>query len=114
MLSKPHKSQQLEREALLSSGWWNNTCSSDHQHHCKWDGITCNSAASITKICLDNKSIKGELGHFNFSCFLQTLESFSVWRNNLSGNIPSQIAALSKLQRLDLGGNNLSGARYKL
>ncbi|KAL5840343.1 hypothetical protein ACOSQ4_012951 [Xanthoceras sorbifolium] len=113
MLNMRRSIEQRLMEQYIASGMVY-TFSSYHQHHCKWDGITCNSAASITKICLDNKGIKGELGHFNFTCFLQTLESFSVWRNNLSVNIPSQIAALSKLQRLDLGGNNLSSARYKL
>ncbi|KAL5775260.1 hypothetical protein ACOSP7_012817 [Xanthoceras sorbifolium] len=102
----PHKSQQLEREDLLSSVRWNNILQVGWYilfHHI----INIIASGMITKVS------KGSLD-FNFTCFLQTLESFSVWRNNLSVNIPSQIAALSKLQRLDLGGNNLSSARYKL
>ena len=98
---------RLEREALLKSGWWSNNIS----RHCYWTGITCNPAGSITSISLYRTGLDGELGQFNFSCF-QNLEHFDVWINNLSGIIPAQVGALSKLTYLDLGSNHFTGQQY--
>ncbi|KAK3199326.1 hypothetical protein Dsin_022741 [Dipteronia sinensis] len=97
---------RLEREALLKSGWWSKI---NNPHHCNWIGITCNQAGSITSISLFGSIGKaGELGQFNFSCF-PNLEYFDVFYNNLSGTIPAEVGALSKLVYLDLSYNNLTG-----
>lgn len=102
---------RLEREALLNTGWWNNSRekASNHSDHCKWAGIVCNLNGSIIRISLSGvNGIRGKLDQFNFSCF-PNLESFRIWYSNISGNIPSEIGALSKLQILDLSHNNLTG-----
>ncbi|KAH9768684.1 putative leucine-rich repeat receptor-like protein kinase [Citrus sinensis] len=105
---------QLERKALLGTGWWvNNGATSGNytSNHCKWTGISCNSAGSVTGVSLllyENDNIKGELGRFNFSCF-PNLKSFKIHSNYiLSGSIPSEIAAVSMLQTLELPSNNLT------
>ena len=103
---------KLEREALLQSGWWSNSSTANYNSttsdHCKWTGVNCNKAGSVTQITLHNNGTKRELDKFNFSCF-PNLEHLSVLSGSLSGYIPSTIAALSKLNHLDLSGNNLTG-----
>ncbi|TXG54022.1 hypothetical protein EZV62_019278 [Acer yangbiense] len=103
-----HTTIQLEREALLNTGWWNNNTLLDH---CKWDGISCNSAGFISRIYLIDHGIKGDLSKFNFSCFAK-LESLDLGGNYLTGTIPPQIGALSTLTALNLGTNNLTGLMY--
>ncbi|TXG54029.1 hypothetical protein EZV62_019285 [Acer yangbiense] len=91
-----------EREALLNTGWWNNNTSD----HCKWDGISCNSAGFISEINLIDQGIEGDLSKFNFSSFAK-LETLDLASNHLSGTIPPHIAALSTLTVLNLSTNNL-------
>ena len=121
---------KLEREALLNSGWWNSSRATANytSNHCKWIGITCNSAGSIVEISsweMDNNGIEAELSQFNFTCF-PNLKIFRISRPSflyertpseigapfLSGRIPSEIGALSKLEGLDLSGGQLTGNRY--
>ncbi|KAK0583716.1 hypothetical protein LWI29_001943 [Acer saccharum] len=108
-ISSPRK---LEKGALLQSGWWSNSSTANYNSttsdHCKWTGVNCNKAGSVTQITLHNNGTKRELDKFNFSCF-PSLEHLSVLSGSLSGYIPSTIAALSKLNHLDLSGNNLTG-----
>ena len=110
---------QLEREAILGTGWWvNNWATANYtSYHYKWTGISCNSAGSVTGVSLlwyENDNINGELGRFNFSCF-PNLKSFKIHSNYLlSGSIPSEIAVVSMLQTLELPSNNLTGKYLSL
>ncbi|KAH9741548.1 putative leucine-rich repeat receptor-like protein kinase [Citrus sinensis] len=104
---------KLEREALVNSGWWNSSRATANytSDHCKWMGITCNSAGSIVEISsieMDNNFTGAELSQLNFTCF-PNLVTFRIWGTLLSGRIPSEIGALSKLQVLDLSRNHLTG-----
>ncbi|GAY55533.1 hypothetical protein CUMW_164910 [Citrus unshiu] len=112
LLSSP---VQLEREALLITGWWYDNWATSGNYtsdHCKWTGIRCNSAGSVIRVSLlwyENDNMKGELGRFNFSCF-PNLKSFKIHSNYLlSGSIPSEITALSMLQTLELPSSRLTG-----
>ncbi|KAH9704165.1 protein kinase domain-containing protein [Citrus sinensis] len=105
----------LEREALLATGWWVNNWATSGNYtsdHCKWTGVSCNSAGSVIGVSLlwyENDNIKGELGRFKFSCF-PNLRNFKIRTNYvLSGRIPSEITALSMLQTLELPYNGLTG-----
>ncbi|KAH9704125.1 protein kinase domain-containing protein [Citrus sinensis] len=110
LLSSP---KLLEREALLGTGWWvNNWATGNYtSYHCKWTGISCNSAGSIIGVSLlwyENDNITGELGRFKFSCF-PNLRSFKIHSNySISRSIPSEITALPMLQTLELPSNNLN------
>ncbi|KAJ4707480.1 putative Receptor protein kinase [Melia azedarach] len=104
-----HHTPELEREALLKSGWWSSIITSNKSsNHCNWTGITCNAAGSITRIDLYASGITGELGRLNFSCF-PNLEYLDLTANNLFGSIPSQIGALSRLESLSLDDNSITG-----
>ncbi|XP_044467997.1 MDIS1-interacting receptor like kinase 2-like isoform X2 [Mangifera indica] len=98
---------QLEKQALLNSGWW--SFKSNFTDHCKWYGFICNSAGSVTDMrLLYNSDLGKELDSFNFSCF-PNLESLNLANNDFSGSIPSQIGALLKLKRLSLQYNHFTG-----
>ncbi|KAH9735373.1 MDIS1-interacting receptor like kinase 2 [Citrus sinensis] len=99
---------EIERQALLNSGWWKDRIPHNTSDHCNWFGITCDYEGRITHIGLAESNIKGELGHINFSCF-PNLQYLDLSNNNLSGSIPSQIGSLSNLKYLDLDRNNLTG-----
>ncbi|GAY42238.1 hypothetical protein CUMW_065240 [Citrus unshiu] len=103
---------KLEREALLNSGWWNSSRATANytSDHCKWMGITCNSAGSIAEISsdeMDNNGNAAELSQLNFTCF-PNLVTFRIWGTLLSGRMPSEIGALSKLEKLVLSHNSLT------
>ncbi|KAH9741559.1 MDIS1-interacting receptor like kinase 2 [Citrus sinensis] len=103
---------KLEREALLNSGWWNSSRATANytSDHCKWMGITCNSAGSIVEISsdeMDNNFTGAELSQLNFTCF-PNLVTFRIWGTLLSGRMPSEIGALSKLEKLVLSHNSLT------
>ncbi|KAJ3685696.1 hypothetical protein LUZ61_014860 [Rhynchospora tenuis] len=100
---------------------------------CRWEGIQCSEAGSITNLCIRACMTDGTLDKFNFSSFpnltrldiayqnfhgeipkeigtLSNLLVLSLIFNNLSGEIPATISNLSKLTHLDLSGNQLTGS----
>ncbi|KAL5741196.1 hypothetical protein ACOSP7_027928 [Xanthoceras sorbifolium] len=109
---------ELEREALFNTGWWSVNVSSDH---CKWTGIACNVAGSITGIDLNNHGIDGKLHKFNFSRFpnleflnlglgnLTNLRLLNLSSNMLVDPIPSSLGHLKNLRVLNLSSNSLGG-----
>ncbi|GAY66998.1 hypothetical protein CUMW_253250 [Citrus unshiu] len=113
----------LEREALLFTGWWyNNWATSGNytSNHCKWTGVSCNSAGSVIGVSLlwyENDNIRGELGRFKFFCFpnlrkmgrLRNLVHLDLSDNYLWGYIPPTLGRLSKLENLHLSSNSLVG-----
>ncbi|KAL9426492.1 hypothetical protein AB3S75_033305 [Citrus x aurantiifolia] len=69
---------EIERQALLNSGWWKGRIPHSTSDHCNWVGITCDYKGSITHIELVGCSIKGELGSLSFSCF-PNLQYLNLW-----------------------------------
>ncbi|GLT40584.1 hypothetical protein SLA2020_147050 [Shorea laevis] len=104
------KSQGPEAEALLKSGWWDDT---PHKstNHCGWPGVTCDGTGSVTEIHSSNPSISvGEkFGKMNFSS-LPNLVRLDLSGLGIKGSIPPQIGALLSLKHLNLSSNNLTGA----
>ncbi|XP_022774484.1 LOW QUALITY PROTEIN: probable leucine-rich repeat receptor-like protein kinase At1g35710 [Durio zibethinus] len=102
-------SLESEAVALLESGWWSNY-SNDTSQRCKWPGISCNNAGSITKInpSADVIQVGNRFGKLNFSSF-PNLVLLDLSNRRIGGNIPPQIGDLSSLKHLDLSYCELSG-----
>ncbi|XP_057953794.1 MDIS1-interacting receptor like kinase 2-like [Malania oleifera] len=108
---------EIEVKALLDSGWWNSTATAGNNTpgfgsglgHCKWGGITCNDADSVTEIFLlysiRNPNLNPRM--INFSSF-PNLELLDLSENGLHGSIPFEIGALQKLKYLNLSHNFFS------
>ncbi|XVE62991.1 hypothetical protein DITRI_Ditri06bG0164000 [Diplodiscus trichospermus] len=98
-----------EAAALLESGWWSGY-SNDTSQRCKWPGISCNYAGSITKINPPASLIQvgDRFGKMNFSSF-PNLVLLDISNRKLGGSIPPQIGDLSTLKYLDLSYCELSG-----
>nr|XP_048326389.1 MDIS1-interacting receptor like kinase 2-like [Ziziphus jujuba var. spinosa] len=117
-----HPASNKEAEALLK---WKNSLqnqsvfeswlfpishtNSTPQSPCKWYGITCNNAGTVTQIELFGRDINGTLQNFDFSSFPHLLR-LDLRRNNLRGTIPSNIGMISNLQWLDLSSNAFNGS----
>lgn len=98
---------QLERNALLDTGWWSSNQTGNNSDHCQWDGIDCNPRGSVIAMHRTYASLGGKL-KLNFSSF-PNLVRLDLVGNELQGIIPFEIGTLSKLTHLHLGFNNLIG-----
>lgn len=87
---------QLERKTLLKTGWWSQrNPSNTTSDHCRWAGVTCNTAVRITKIILRNKQLKGKFGRLKFS-YMPNMEILSLeinslkWKHSITNLYPFQ------------------------
>lgn len=94
-------SSSVEAKALLYSGWWGNF---SLRNHCYLKGITCNGAGSVIRMDAYFCSPHGKLAKMNWSSLLN-LEYLDLSNSRLTGEIPAEIASLSKLEHLDLSFN---------
>ncbi|XVF16581.1 hypothetical protein REPUB_Repub10bG0044300 [Reevesia pubescens] len=109
LLTAASSSLELEGKAILQSGWWR-YYNNETSNRCKWPGITCNPAGSVTRIFRPDESVdfRGKLDDMNFSS-LPNLVSLNITGKVLYGSIPPEIGSLSKLTFLDFSSNYLAG-----
>ncbi|KAJ8772108.1 hypothetical protein K2173_027285 [Erythroxylum novogranatense] len=116
---KPTSGLNSEAEALLKwkssigdqeilRSWVSPSSNSNVTSPCKWRGITCNDAESVTIINLAYTGLRGTLQDLDISSFPNLLR-LDLKFNKLTGTIPSSIGVLSKLQFLDLSTNSFHG-----
>ncbi|KAJ8772141.1 hypothetical protein K2173_027318 [Erythroxylum novogranatense] len=116
---KPTSGLNSEAEALLKwkssigdqeilRSWVSPSSNSNVTSPCKWRGITCNDAESVTIINLAYTGLRGTLQDLDISSFPNLLR-LDLKFNKLTGTIPSNIGVLPKLQFLDLSTNSFHG-----
>ena len=77
------------------------------EHHCNWDGVSCNKAKYVTKIVMKNNGLKGPLP--SEVSALSALARLSLDHNQINGTISSSIGNLDQLQILELDDNLMTG-----
>ena len=73
-----------------------------------WFGITANRDGVVVEFEVDENNLEGEMP--SEIAHLTKLESLSLSYNDLSGSMPPEIGNLTKLERLILNSNDLSGS----
>ena len=93
--------------ATNGSSWQDDTNWLSNRPLGEWHGISTDADGRVTELSLyDNQlsgSIPSELGN------LANLDTLSLYDNQLSESIPSELGNLDNLEYLYLGGNQLSG-----
>ncbi|XP_039155511.1 MDIS1-interacting receptor like kinase 2-like [Eucalyptus grandis] len=99
----PAPSIESEASALLHSGWWPPSVTSNTTSpHRAWPGVRCDASGSIERIVLPYE--------YRIGGDLRRLEHLDLSLNNLVGKIPVELEKLSYLYSLDLHNNSLSGS----
>ena len=73
----------------------------------EWEGVTTNKEGKVIGLNLQESRLRGEIP--SELAALSKLESLGLERNELSGRIPEELANLSDLKLLYLTGNQLTG-----
>jgi Leucine-rich repeat (LRR) protein len=93
--------------SLNGPGWNESSLWLGTGTECKWYGVTCDSADTITGIVLKENNLTGTLPQELFE--LTSLTGLSLDHNGISGTIPDAIGSLTGLQQLELDDNELVG-----
>ena len=93
--------------ATGGANWTNNTNWLSDRPIGEWYGVTVDYQGHVTGLSLWENQLTGtiptELGS------LSNLEGLDLWGNQLTGTIPTELGSLSNLRWLSLGGNQLTG-----
>ena len=87
--------------------WSNNTNWLSDEPLSKWYGVRTDHEGRVTHVELQENQLSGEIPPELGA--LSNLTSLSLWYNQLSGTIPSELGNLAKLEWLYLNDNQLSG-----
>lgn len=110
LLTDATSSMDSELKALIKTGWWVENYSKNTSHHCKWPGITCNRAGSVTELTVEGNysSPCCQLQDLNLLPF-SNLARIHLTKHGFWGSISPQVGALIHLTYLNLSGNYLTG-----
>ena len=105
----------VDRTALLAlynatggANWTKNTNWLTSGALSTWYGVTTNSQGRVTELNLTRNQLKGELPHELAN--LTNLEVLALGGNQITGTVPAWLSSLANLQELYLSGNKLTGA----
>ncbi|KAJ0611645.1 putative protein kinase RLK-Pelle-LRR-XI-1 family [Helianthus annuus] len=81
--------------------------SSEHNVHCNWTGIVCNSVGRIEKIDLSQRNLSGRIS--DDIQRLRSLTTINLCCNEFSSSLPRSFSSLTLLEYVDLSQNNFVG-----
>ena len=93
--------------ATGGANWTFNTNWLSNEPLSEWRGVTTNDDGRVTELDLRNNQLTGEIPVELAQ--LTQLESLALGSNRLKVEIPEELGQLSRLQRLDLRNNQLTG-----
>ena len=73
----------------------------------EWEGVATDENRRVIELELDNNDLSGQIPRE--LARLSNLESLNLYTNQLTGTIPTELDNLTNLRDLDLGNNHLSG-----
>ena len=94
--------------ATDGANWTTKTNWTSEQPLASWHGVVTNSDGNVTSLTLDNNQLSGEIPAELGA--LSELYKLDLSANQLSGTIPATLGRLSNLDTLHLHTNDLSGA----
>ncbi|KAA3456018.1 putative LRR receptor-like serine/threonine-protein kinase [Gossypium australe] len=98
---------EMEAKALLHLGWWS-WHGNDTHNRCRWVGITCNDAGSITSIDCSWVAVSGSISPQIDA--LSSLEYLDLSHTGLTGELPQSLGKLTRLKELNLSRNFVEGS----
>ncbi|MFM2393734.1 MAG: hypothetical protein RLZZ546_1716 [Bacteroidota bacterium] len=86
------------------SGWQNN---STNCNVCSWFGVVCNSENRVIALNLGSNNLTGNIP--STITGVTKLNRINLYSNNLGPSLPSFLSSLQALEYVDLGDNNYTG-----
>lgn len=86
----------------------NSTWANANVAECDWEGVFCDAAGRVEWIDLEQQDVRGRIPD-DLALLSSALTSLGLWRNQMTGTIPSSLGTLTALVDLDLGDNQLVG-----
>ncbi|GAX19557.1 hypothetical protein FisN_19Hh135 [Fistulifera solaris] len=96
--------------ATGGSNWTKNDGWLKDENYCSWYGVTCDLEDKVFELTLDKNNLQGTLPQE--ISLLDTMESFGVYQNALSGTVPNGIVEWTELRLLDLEDNQFTGPAF--
>ena len=97
--------------SLQGESWTEKDLFASNVHECAWKGVECAVSFEIGGIIIDGNNLRGQLP--SEIALLSRLQVLSLMQNSLTGSIPSEIGRLKWLETLRLNHNSLTSGLPK-